>query len=316
MLTTLAGVALAAWLFRSAGLSNVAAAAGRIGWSGFILYCLYSLGVFWLLGAAWLAAAPGEPATRLPLFTWARLVRESVADLLPFAQIGGLVIGARVTTAAGVPSPRVYASMIVDLTTEMSSQLVFTLLGLATMATILLGEGGATLRPLAVGGTLSMLATALLFYVGQRWALTLARGVTERMLPTVSTLVGAVEIELARIYADRRRVALATLANLAAWIASAAGAWLALVLMGQSVGLGAVLSIESLVFTARSIAFVVPAAIGVQEAAYAIVMPLFGLAPEIGLALSLVKRARELAIGIPTLLAWQTGELRAVARLS
>jgi len=52
----------------------------------------------------------------------------------------------------------------------------------------------------------------------------------------------------------------------------------------------------------------------VQEAAYALAGPLFGLPPESALALSLAKRARDLAIGVPTLLAWQLGEARQLAR--
>ncbi len=39
-------------------------------------------------------------------------------------------------------------------------------------------------------------------------------------------------------------------------------------------------------------------------------MPLFGLRPEIGLALSLLRRARDIAIGIPVLLAWHGMEGR------
>ena len=69
-----------------------------------------------------------------------------------------------------------------------------------------------------------------------------------------------------------------------------------------------------MIFLLRSAAFVVPGGIGVQEAGYALVAPLFGLPAESALALALAKRARDLAIGIPTLLLWQATETRAVAR--
>lgn len=51
-----------------------------------------------------------------------------------------------------------------------------------------------------------------------------------------------------------------------------------------------------------------------QEAGYALAAPLFGLPPETALALSLAKRARELAMGLVTLLGWQLGEVRGLAR--
>jgi len=71
-----------------------------------------------------------------------------------------------------------------------------------------------------------------------------------------------------------------------------------------------VLAIESLIFTVRSVAFAVPGAIGFQEAAYVLVGPMFGLPPETALALSIAKRARDVAIGAPALLAWQVIEVR------
>jgi uncharacterized membrane protein YbhN (UPF0104 family) len=73
-----------------------------------------------------------------------------------------------------------------------------------------------------------------------------------------------------------------------------------------------VLAIESLIFTVRSVAFAVPGAIGFQEAAYVLIGPLFGLPPEIALALSIAKRGRDIAIGIPALVAWQLLETRSI----
>lgn len=102
--------------------------------------------------------------------------------------------------------------------------------------------------------------------------------------------------------------------NLAAWLASAAGAWIVLHLVGNRLSLWSVMSLESLIFTLRSVAFFVPGALGVQEAAYALAAPLFGLPAETALALSLAKRARDVALGLPSLLVWQISETRALLR--
>ena len=98
------GLAVAAWALRSVDLGTVVAVARRLGWAGALAYLFYSTAVFGLLGAAWLAVARGEPLARLPLFTWARLVREAVSELLPWSQIGGLVFAARTLARAGVPN--------------------------------------------------------------------------------------------------------------------------------------------------------------------------------------------------------------------
>lgn len=278
------------------------------------MFCAWSLGTFVLLGAAWLAAAPGEQNARIGRFTWARMVREAVSDLLPFSQLGGMVVAARSLSVTGIPTPRIYGSLVVDLTTEMAAQLVYTLFGLALMASLLIGDGAAaSLRPAILGGTAVMIGIILFFFVAQRSALDVTGRIGERFIPGSQGAFGDVRAELARIYTQRSRVAAAFGFNLAAWVASGLGGWLALHLMGVPISLWAVLSLESLIFTLRSVAFFIPGALGVQEVAYALAAPLFGLPPESALALSLAKRARDLAIGLPTLLCWQLAEARHIA---
>ena len=52
--------------------------------------------------------------------------------------------------------------------------------------------------------------------------------------------------------------------------------------------------------------------IGIQEAGYAALVPLFGLSPETGIAVSVLRRGRDIAVGIPVLLAWQLAEARRI----
>src|SRR5207302_11456214 len=96
--------------------------------------------------------------------------------------------------------------------------------------------------------------------------------------------------------------------HLACWIASAAEAWLVLRLAGEPLPLSAVLVLESMLYAVRTSAFVVPNAVGVQEGAYILLGATFGLTPEMALALSLLKRARDLATGLPPIAIWQARE--------
>ena len=84
--------------------------------------------------------------------------------------------------------------------------------------------------------------------------------------------------------------------------------WLGFRLIGARVELSSVIAIESLVYAIRSAAALVPNALGVQEGAYVILAPLFGIAPEVALAVSMLKRARDVAVGVPVLLMWQAAE--------
>ena len=68
--------------------------------------------------------------------------------------------------------------------------------------------------------------------------------------------------------------------------------------------------IDSLLVAIRGFAFVVPNALGVQEGAYIMLCGMFGVPPEVALALSLLRRGRDFTIGVPALLAWQILEGR------
>ena len=58
-----------------------------------------------------------------------------------------------------------------------------------------------------------------------------------------------------------------------------------------------------------------PGAIGIAEGGYVVVCHLFGIAPEVAVALGLIKRLREVVLGVPALLAWHWRERRPPAAL-
>jgi len=313
LLTTVLGLAVAIWAFGVTGWDGVIKALARIGPGGFSLFCLWFIGVFVLLGAAWLSVTPGEPIERLWLFTWARMVREAASDLLPFSQLGGVVLGARTLTVHGVVSRRANGALLVDMTTEMAAQLVFAVTGMSLFLMTVTGEGEpAALRPLIFSGTAAMLAMMAAFFVAHRFGLGHAGRLAARLLQGADTAADEILDELRAIYASRSAVAFSFLFNLLAWLASAAGAWIGLRLMGVPASFSTMVMVESLIFTLRSVAFAVPGALGVQEIGYLALAPIAGIAPEAILALSLAKRARDLVIGLPTLICWQLIEARAI----
>ncbi len=307
LVLTLLGLGLTAFLLGRIGLSGVLAAVTRIGPGGFLLFCLYSVGVLAILGAAQYAVAPGARG-HFGGFVWGRATREAATDLLPFAQLGGIVVGARTVVAGGVPAPLVYASIVADLTTEMAAQLVFTLAGVAMLGVAMTSvTQHETVVAVALGAVLAIGAVGALVF-GQRPLLALGSRLAGGVLPASVATMAAMRAQLDAIYAMPRRLLAGFALNLLAWLASAGGAWLALRLAGIDIPLWVVLTIESLIFALRSAAFAVPGALGLQEGAYVLLAPLFGVPPEIGLALSLLKRARDVAIAVPVLLIWQVRE--------
>ncbi|HET8613732.1 MAG TPA: lysylphosphatidylglycerol synthase domain-containing protein [Sphingomonas sp.] len=298
------GLAVGLWVIGRVGLNQLAETIARMGVGGFLLFVLASIGIFAPLGAAWIASCPGEPMRRAPLFMWARAAREAANEVLPFSQLGGFVVGARTLIARGVAAPRVYAAMTVDITTEMASQLLFTLVGVAAIGTLLLDGETHHLRLLAWAGAGASLAITVALVGLQRPLLRLAGAIGGRFLPRGEAVMEAVRAELDATYRSHAAVAAAFLWNLLGWLATMLCSWLALALMGAPVSFWTALALESLILALRSAAFMVPGGLGVQEAGYALLGPLLGIDPDTAVALSLVKRARDLAIGVPVLIVW------------
>jgi glycosyltransferase 2 family protein len=305
------GLGLVLYLALHLGIGAVLSAAGAVGWGGFALLCAYVLALCVLLAAAWYVLLPHSAHVRFAPFAWARMVREAAGDVLPFSQIGGLLIGARAATHHQVPSSWAFASTIADVTTELVSQIAYIALGLGilTLRAPPTALTAALIRYFEIGLGLAVLASVSLLAL-QRYRHALTFRLAERLLPRARAHTDALAAALDAIYASRVRVALSAATHLLAWIAGALGSWIALRLMRVHIDPGSVIALESLVCAVRSAAVLVPGGLGVQEAAYALLVPLFGVAAPLGLALSLVKRARDIAVGVPILLLSQAIEGR------
>jgi len=300
------GLALALYLVVYVGLGAVFAAAVAVGWGGFAILCLYALGLFLILGAAWYVLLPDSARARLRVFIWARMVRDAASEVLPFSQLGGMVIGARAAILHGVSSPLSFASMIVDVTTEMLAQIAYIALGVVILsARAPRTSFAASLTTAVVIGLVVAALAGGLFLALQRYGHRLTERLAARLLPRALGTAAAVGAALNAIYDSPARVGLSAALHLAAWSASAIGTWIAFRLIGVRVDLASVMAIESLVYATRSAAAFIPNALGVQEGAYAVLAPLFGIGVEYGLAVSLLKRARDIAVGVPILLIWQ-----------
>ncbi len=306
VLAAAVGLALVAALVVHFGASAVIHSLLAVGWAGFAAICLIQLALIGLMGIAWWVLLPGtSPWAAI----WARLVRDSASEVLPLSQVGGYVSGARAIAIAGVSGNAAAASTIVDVTIEFFAQIAYTALALAWLLSV---EPRARVAAPAAIGLVVAACLAAGFVAAQRrgvglldrFAGALGRGWAERMAVGAAALHAAI----ADIYSRTAALWVSLALHLACWIGSAVEIWLALRFMGAALSFGAVLLIESLLYAIRSVAFAVPNAVGVQEGAYIVLGASFGLTPEIALALSLLKRARDAVLGLPALGAWQLVE--------
>jgi glycosyltransferase 2 family protein len=309
------GAALAIGLIAWFGVGSVLGALARIGWGGFVVFTLASLVIYPLTGCAWGVLAKEVSAKNLAIFTWGRLLREGASDLLPFSSLGGVLIGARGVTLRGVSNASSYGSLAVDLMTEIVAQIVYLVLGLSLLWAHLAHSASSGVFLTCFAGAIAL----SLFMIGgimfaQGHGLDLFGKVLERIAPDAAHHMQGVREWIAELNRKPGRLAMSVLLHLGGWIASAGLSWLALNLMGIQLSFGSMIAIESLLSAVKSAAFMTPSGLGVQEAAYAMLGQVFGLTPEISIALSLLKRARDLVIGAPALVVWQALEGRRILR--
>jgi putative membrane protein len=306
------GLAFALYLVAHVGTGAVFSAAVAVGWGGFTILCVYALGLFLILGAAWHVLLPA-PSRTLRVVIGARMVRDSATEILPFSQLGGIVLGARAAIVHGISQSLVFASMTVDVTTEMLAQIAYIALGVAILSARAprIAYAASLTRGLVIGLVVAVVGGGV-FLALQRYPHWITEKIAARLFPERQAAAAAVTAALDEIYRSPGRVAVSLTLHFGGWVASAFGAWIAFRLIGTRADLTSILAIESLICATRSAAFLIPNALGMQEAAYAILSPLFGIGVEYGLAVSLLKRGRDIAVGVPILLVWQAIEGRRV----
>ena len=234
------------------------------------------------------------------------MVRDSAGEVLPFSQLGGILIGARALRLHGISWPLTLASTIVDVTTELTAQITYIAMGIATAALLLDRTSANTPLIATVTAALGFaVCCAAAFFFLQKRGFALAERLAVRFLPRAAAQAAESQRWMETLHRSAPRLFASFCIHLSGWVVSAGGVWLALHLMGTPLSFANVVAIESLLCGIRSAAFAVPAALGVQEAAYAFLGPLFGLPAETAIAISLLKRGRDIAMGIPILLIWQ-----------
>lgn len=241
------------------------------------------------------------------VFFRARWVRASVASLAPVSGIGGALAALRLTALAGVEAEVAGASLVLDSTIEMATQIVFTALGFGALFL------SAPQWPI-LGWALTSLSLAAagvaLFVTAQRLgALRLVEALLRRLANRWPRLMPLSEVRLHdRLMSLHRRPAAvfgSSCVHLGCWLLGAGEVWLTLFALGVPTTVGNCLIIESVGMAARSAGFFVPGALGVQEIAIVMVCGLVGLPPQTAMLIAVVKRLRDAVLGVPGLLVWQ-----------
>ena len=304
-LAWLVGLGLIAGLIAANDVDQVAAAVALAGWS-IGLIGLAHLGTLLADTLGWRALLrPPQPPLRSMVIT--RWVGSSINGLLPVAQVGGEFVRARLLARAGISGPLAGASVVVDFTTGLVTQVAFVLLG---MGLYLQAQGGTAWLLQAGAGITTFSLLLLGFALVQRRGLFLRlarifeQATQSRAWQGLVGSAAALDREIVARYHDHARLAICAGWRLLGWLWGSAEVWLAFWLLGHPIGVAEAVILESLGQIMRSVGFMLPGGLGAQEGGIMAGGLILGIGPDLALAVALIKRARELAYGVPGLVAW------------
>jgi putative membrane protein len=317
-----------AWLSGLAGLLLLTALVLHQGWQPMLAAFAHAgWALLWLLPAHLVPLACDTQAWRVLLqqgdrarragflfLLWVAAVREAVNRLLPAAGIGGEVVGIRLVRLRIPDTSVVSATVIVEVLVTVVVQYLFCGLGIVLMARVAAGlsQLWSILAALLVSLPLPaamywLLRHGALFERLERWAGKLF-GPQDRFALHLDGV--RLDAEIHRLLTQPWRMARVLGWQFAGYVLGTFETWIALRLLGYPVSVKAALAIEALTQVTRHVTFIVPAGLGVQEAAVLLFGYMAGVNGDLALSLALVKRMREILFGVPALLSWHWVEAR------
>lgn len=319
LLVALIGLGIGTYLVIEHGWSDVLRALQAVGWPGLGAITLFHALPTLLCGLAWWTLLRPHLAESWFLFVWLRWIRDGTDGIVPILPVSGELVATRILRLRATPFAG--AGIIVDLTAELLGQVLFAILGLALL--IAYHPGSHYLAWIALGIAVMVIQFGG-FLIAQKEGLfrlmnhpldwfRRRRHRAERLSEAEADRT--LHDHILGIYAHTQAFLGSVLLHLTAWVIGALGSWIGLRLMGRPLSVADVLVMESLVTAIRSITFFVPLNAGVQEGSYVLIGSLLGLPSGPALAVSLLKRARDMLKGLPALFLWQLIERRRPRRI-
>jgi len=306
-LLALGGAALFTILLLKEGVQDVASAITSAGWGVAAILVFHFVPMGLDTTTWWLVFPRGE---RPPFRTvyWMRWIGDSITNLAAAAELGGDLIRVRLAVLQRSRISAAATSVVVNITLSVFTQTVFTFIGLNLLVA---ATGRSNLWGPAIAGAPVAIAAVAGFYTFQRLGMfRLFGSIISRCSkdPKWTAMLGKggdIDQTVRRVYSDRGSILMCVFCEMASWFVGAVEVWIALCALGIPGGFPQAIVLEGVAQGVRSAMFFVPGALGIQEGGYVVVGRLLGIPEEMGLALALIRRVRELAFGIPGLIAWQ-----------
>ena len=305
------GLALATGVIAFSGAQQVLDSLSVAGW-GIVWTSLFHLVPMYACVLGWQALMPGSSKAGKGFFFYVLWIRVSINNLMPVAKIGGEIVSVRLMTKHGIRKSPAIASTVVETTLSVLAQFAFVLLGVAMFVLRVTNE--SVISQLLWGLLITVPFIGAMLYVQrigffglfEKLFTMMFRDKWKKFAGSAKRLDHAVRV----MYRRRGKAFYCFVMQFLSWALCSIEIWLALDFLGHPLSLAECLMIEALIQAAGSAAFIVPGALGVQEAGFLLFGGMLGLSPETSAALAMIRRCRDLLLYVPGLITWQIQEGR------
>lgn len=256
------------------------------------------------------------PVKRIPPFKELFLslwMGRAINTLLPVATIGGEIAKARLLILWKRDGIDASASVMVDKAVQALALVPWAIIGTCLMLYLAMDN---KLAMYIAFGTFVLCLNVIGFMFLQRKGMfglsakLIGKFTSSDKWGQITNNAHQVDDVVRSLYSDKKRFSLSVFWRTVGLILSTAEVWLACYLLGFPISILEAIMLKSLTQIITDIAFVIPNGYGVQEGGFILIGSLVGLSPEVGLAVSLAIRIRELVFDLPGLMLWHHIEVR------
>ncbi|MEM7027165.1 MAG: flippase-like domain-containing protein [Pseudomonadota bacterium] len=256
------------------------------------------------------------PVKRIPPFKELLMslwMGRAINTLLPVATIGGEIAKARLLILWGRDGIDASASVMVDKAVQALALVPWAIIGTVLMLYLAMDN---QLAMYIAFGTLVLSFNVIGFMFLQRKGMfgfsakLVGKFTSSDKWGQITTNAHQVDDVVRSLYSNKKRFTQSIFWRTVGLVLSTAEVWLACYLLGFPISIIEAIMLKSLTQIITDIAFVIPNGYGVQEGGFILIGSLVGLSPEVGLAVSLAIRIRELVFDLPGLMLWHHIEVR------
>ena len=297
-----AGVAVVAWIAATTDLRAVGTDMAQLGLAGGALVVIAFATGFTADVVAWLAMFNSMPWTSRGLgrLLLVQMVGEAVNTLMPFGSLGGEPVKAMLLkTRYGITYREATATLVLAQTVNTLAEVPFVAVGIAVMVQRHVLPAWAETAMVVGGACVFGFIVFVFVMLHLRWLAVLERklGLSRWGEKLARGLAAFREVEQHLFTFVRHRparFALAVAFSFVTWLSGAVETWIVLRFLGADVTWQDAWLVESAVVLVRNATFFVPAHMGSQDAVLVLVVGAITGSPELGLAVALIRRGREL----------------------